>query len=66
MDTRELIHLKSLMGRRAVELSERHRQAFECWKEGSIEKIWIDTSGNICIQYESGSWWHYNEKGEWW
>lgn len=31
----------------------RHKEAFE-------------EEGNLCIEYESGNWWHYNEKGEWW
>lgn len=31
----------------------RHKEAFEF-------------EGNFCIEYESGKWWHYNDKGEWW
>ncbi|WP_167955612.1 hypothetical protein [Anaerosporobacter faecicola] len=50
----------------ATELSKAHRKAFEHWNEGEIVKVWIDTSGNTCIEYESGNWWHYNERGEWW
>ena len=29
-------------------------------------KAWFDFEGNFCIEYESGKWWHYNDKGEWW
>lgn len=31
----------------------------------SIVKMWR-TDGVLCVQYLSGNWWHYNEKGEWW
>jgi hypothetical protein len=57
---------KALIEQRAVECAETHRKAFENWQEGGVKKIWIDSDGNICIEYDSGKWWHYNEKGEWW
>lgn len=62
----EYKQLKKHMEQKAQEYCERHKAAFENWKEGSIKKVWIDGDGNICIEYESGNWWHYNEEGEWW
>ena len=43
----------------------RHKEAFEEWGEGEPVKAWFDFEGNFCIEYESGKWWHYNDKGEW-
>jgi hypothetical protein len=62
----EYVRLKNLMEQRALEYSNAHKKAFEKWDEGEIKKIWIDSEGNVCIEYESGNWWHYNDKGEWW
>lgn len=50
----------------AIANYNRHKEAFEEWKEGEPVKVWFDFEGNLCIEYESGKWWHYNEKGEWW
>lgn len=58
--------MKNHMEQKAQEHCEQHKAACENWKEGNIKKIWIDAGGNICIEYESGNWWHYNENGEWW
>lgn len=63
---KEFMELKAYLEQRATEHYESHKKAFETWKEGEIAKVWIDGQGNICIEYESGGWWHYNEKGEWW
>jgi hypothetical protein len=62
----EFKRLKALMEQRAAECYAAHKAAFEDWQEGNIEKVWFDESGNICIEYQSGNWWHYNSKGEWW
>jgi hypothetical protein len=62
----EYKQLKAYMEQRAKEHYEVHRQAFENWKEGGIDKVWMIDNDNIRIQYESGEWWCYNEKGEWW
>ena len=56
---------QEMMKKLAVELSEMHKSAVEDWQNGEIEKIWFDHNGNLCIEYTSGNWWHYNEKGEW-
>ena len=45
---------------------EAHKKACEHWNEGGLAKVWIDKDGYLCIEYESGKWWHYNDKGEWW
>lgn len=44
------------------------KEAVEDWKEGEPVKVWFDfdMDNNLCIEYESGKCWHYNEKGEWW
>ena len=62
----EFKKLRSLMEQRATECYQSHKQTFKDWQEGGIAKIWIDGQGNLCIEYESGNWWHYNEQGEWW
>lgn len=62
----EYKELRAYMEKRAIECFQMHKQALEIWKEGEIEKVWIDSQKNLCIEYESGNWWHYNDKGEWW
>lgn len=57
---------KALMEQQAMTCYTLHRQAFEDWKEGEIAKVWYDIDGNLCIEYQSGNWWHYNQHGEWW
>ena len=43
-----------------------HKSAWENWENGDPVKAWWDNNNNLCIEYENGKWWHYNEKGEWW
>ena len=43
-----------------------HKSAWEIWENGEPVKVWWDSNNNLCIEYENGKWWHYNEKGEWW
>lgn len=62
----EFKEMRAFMEQTATEFYENHKRAFEEWQEGEISKVWIDGSGYFCIEYESGKWWHYNEKGEWW
>ena len=57
---------RAYMRERAREHYQEHKKAFDNWREGNIRKIWLDKNGNICIEYESGRWWHYNDKGQWW
>lgn len=46
--------------------TQKHAAACEQWHEGEPTKVWHDDDGNLCVEYESGRWWHYNERGEWW
>ena len=43
-----------------------HKKTCDEWREGEIEKVWFDSDSNLCIEYQSGNCWHYNEQGEWW
>lgn len=36
-----------------------HKMAYEKWREGDISRFWLDVDGILCVQYESGNWWHY-------
>ncbi|MBB2184769.1 hypothetical protein H0486_18090 [Lachnospiraceae bacterium MD1] len=62
----EFKRLKAYLEQRAKEHYENHKKAFENWRFGEIDKVWIDKDGFICIQYDSGDWWPYKENGEWW
>ena len=54
------------MEQKAAEFYNKHKEAVENWTEGEPVKVWFDMDENLCIEYESGKCWHYNEKGEWW
>lgn len=54
------------MEQKATEFYNRHKEAVENWTEGEPVKVWFDMDDNLCIEYDSGNCWHYNEKGEWW
>lgn len=48
---------------------KKHKQAFSCWAEGEPVRAWYNTDNTLCIEYESGNWWHYrlnNNNLEWW
>lgn len=53
------------MEQKATEFYNKHKEAVEDWKEGEPVKVWFDMNDDLCIEYESGKWWHYNERGEW-
>lgn len=53
------------MEQKATEFYNKHKEAVENWTEGEPVKVWFDMDENLCIEYESGNWWHYNERGEW-
>lgn len=38
-----------------------HKKAYENWMQGGISKFWLDSDGILCVQYESGKWWHYKD-----
>lgn len=54
------------MEQKATEFYNKHKEAVENWTEGEPVKVWFDMDDNLCIEYDSGNCWHYNEKGEWW
>ena len=54
------------MEKLAISLSESHKKTLDKWTYGEIKKVWFDSDSNLCIEYESGNWWHYNNHGEWW
>lgn len=58
--------VKEKMEKLTAKCYDRHKQAFENWSEGEPVKFWFDSDNNLCIEYESGNWWHYNENCEWW
>lgn len=62
----EYKRVKATMEELAEKMSKAHQNACETWEHGEARKTWFDHSGNICIEYVDGEWWHYNEKGEWW
>lgn len=46
-----------------------HKTACESWTHGNVKDAWKDKDGNICVQYEDGTWWHYRTTPggvEWW
>lgn len=57
--------LKARMEQEAAKCFEQHKSACEDWSHGEIAKVWFDSSNNICIEYEDGQYWHYNERGAW-
>ena len=58
--------VKEKMEKLTAKYYDRHKQAFENWSEGEPVNVWFDSDNNLCIEYESGNWWHYNENCEWW
>lgn len=60
--------------RRALEqaanrYADMHSMSVEEWLEGEPIRAWRDDDGTICVQYESGEWWHYRPTAEglqWW
>lgn len=48
------------------ETVKKHRETIENWTDGTPVRSWVDEDGNLCVEYESGRWWHYNKMGEWW
>lgn len=58
------------MQNRADKYFHEHLQAYhDEWTNGEPVKAWYDIDGNLCVEYESGQWWHYRETAEglqWW
>ncbi len=49
---------------------KKHKAVVSNWREGRIKKVWQDEDGNLCVEYNSGHWWHYRNLDkpvpEWW
>lgn len=43
-----------------------HISNSEDLEEGKTTEVWKDEIGILCVKYENGKWYHYNEKMEWW
>ena len=61
---------QSIMNNLAIMCFSSHKSAFSNWLEGEPVKVWYDNSENLCIEYQSGRWWHYHfnnyNQPEWW
>lgn len=64
--TEDFVQIKERVKSLTAECYKMHKAAWENWPYGEPVKTWFDDDGNFCIEYESGEWYHYNEKGEWW
>ena len=68
-DTKTIAEFKAVkekMEKLMTECYQNHKSSWENWENGKPVKAWWDNDGNLCVEYENGKWWHYNEKGEWW
>lgn len=57
------------MQSRADRYFHEHLHAYNEWTDGEPARVWYDIDGNLCIEYESGRWWHYKETADglqWW
>lgn len=65
----EYKNVRSEMEQRMIECAEAHHKACETWTHGEPTRVWYDSQGNICIDYEDGNYWHYRDVPdgkEWW
>lgn len=56
---------------RVDQYAREHKKAFEDWTHGEVSDAWLHEGKKdiVCVQYEDGSWWHYEETPEglkWW
>lgn len=56
-----------------VEISNKEKECImlhisnsEDLEEEKIVEVWRDKTGILCVKYDNGKWYHYNEKMEWW
>ena len=47
------------MRKGVMKVYEDHKAWFENWPYGEPVKSWKDENGNLCVRYESGTWFHY-------
>lgn len=38
-----------------------HKSSMEHWQDGEPVKAWFEDGCDICVEYESGNWWHYKD-----
>ena len=38
-----------------------HKSSVETWNEGEPIKAWYEDDSDICVEYESGKYWHYTD-----
>lgn len=60
----EYKEMKEKMKQLTEKCYSNHKNEFKDWKEGEPVKVWIDSTKHICIEYESGAFWHYSDEGE--
>ncbi len=61
----EYKELKEKMEHLTEKYYNNHKSVCENWENGEPTKVWWDKDGVLCIEYENGKWWHYNDRGEW-
>lgn len=66
----EMSKMKALK-ERADQYAKEHRAAFENWEHGEVADVWLHEGKEaiVCIRYEDGQYWHYEETPEglkWW
>lgn len=49
------------MSRKVLETYKKHKAMFDHWEYGEPVKSWTDSNRNLCIQYQSGKWFHYRQ-----
>lgn len=40
---------------------ESHKMFCEDWRYGEPVKVWNEEGSEVCVQYESGKYWHYKD-----
>lgn len=61
---------QKMMSDLAVMCFRTHKNCVGQWNNGEPVKVWFDQYENLCIEYSSGSYFHYrfnvNQQIEWW
>lgn len=60
----EYKEMKEKMKQLTEKCYDKHKKEIKDWKDGEPLKAWVDSTQHICIEYESGAFWHYSDKGE--
>lgn len=66
----EFKEVQAKMEELATKAYAEHKTAFENWTYGEISKVWFDGEGVLCVEYDSGKWYHYRWSDDnqltWW